>query len=174
MKRTILSALLVALTALGLGACGGDDTAAETRASATATEAPAVEVSDPWARASAKMQNAGALYMTLKSGGGDTLTGVSVPASVAAEAQLHETKMSDSSTSEGMDTHGDTHGAVAEMKEVHSLELPAGESMALKPGGHHIMLMKLSGPLEPGDKVPVTLAFEKAGPVTVDAVVREG
>lgn len=169
MKRTILSVLLVALTALGLGACGGDDTAVETQASAATTAAPAVDVADPWARASAKMQDAGAVYMTLKSGGGDTLTGVSVPASVAAEAQLHETKMSD-----GSNTHGDTHGAVAEMTEVHSLELPAGESVALKPGGHHIMLMKLGGPLEAGDKVPVTLAFEKAGSVTVDAVVREG
>jgi hypothetical protein len=47
------------------------------------------------------------------------------------------------------------------------LSIPPGQSVTLAPGGYHIMLMELKAPLKKGDKVPVTLAFEKAGEVNV-------
>jgi hypothetical protein len=42
----------------------------------------------------------------------------------------------------------------------------------MKPGGHHIMLLGLRRDLKPGDTVKVTLVFEKAGPMSIEAPVR--
>ena len=47
------------------------------------------------------------------------------------------------------------------------ITIPPGQSITLKPGGFHIMLVELKAPLKKGDKVPVTLAFEKAGEAKV-------
>jgi copper(I)-binding protein len=47
------------------------------------------------------------------------------------------------------------------------LSIPPGQSVTLAPGGYHIMMMELKGPLKKGDKVPVTLAFEKAGEIKI-------
>ncbi len=49
----------------------------------------------------------------------------------------------------------------------------AGTTVALEPGGYHIMLMELAKPLVVGEKVKVTLTFEKAGDVVVEAEVRD-
>jgi copper(I)-binding protein len=43
----------------------------------------------------------------------------------------------------------------------------------LKPGGFHMMLMGLTRPLKTGDKVQLTLNFEKAGKIPVTAEVKE-
>ena len=61
-----------------------------------------------------------------------------------------------------------TNNGVMTMRPVENgLSIPAGQSVTLAPGGYHLMLMDLKGPLKKGDKVPVTLAFEKAGEVKV-------
>lgn len=59
------------------------------------------------------------------------------------------------------------------MKEVSSIALPAGEEVKLEPGGYHIMLMGLKGPIESGDEYLITLEFEKAGEVDVQAIARD-
>ena len=59
------------------------------------------------------------------------------------------------------------------MEEVDRVEIPAGGSVTLEPGGHHIMLMDLVEPIEPGDTIPVTLELERAGEIQVDATARE-
>jgi len=51
------------------------------------------------------------------------------------------------------------------------LEIPAGATVMLKPGGYHIMFMELKAPLAKDAKVPVTLVFEKAGSIDVDLKV---
>ena len=45
--------------------------------------------------------------------------------------------------------------------------VPPGQTVAFAPGGYHLMLMGLKGPLKEGDRVKATLTFEKAGPVEV-------
>jgi len=110
----------------------------------------------------APQEKNGAAYMTISSTDGDTLTAVSVPASVAGEAQLHETTTSGGSMSGGMKG----------MKEVSSITIPAGGSVTLKPGGYHVMLMDLAKPIAAGATVPLTLTFQKAGTVKVDAPAR--
>jgi len=141
---------LMAVMAMVIAACGDDDGGGD-----------AIEIGDPWARTSAMVQNAGAAYMTITAGeSGDTLLGVSVDASIAAMAELHESTMGDN----GMMT----------MSMVPSIEIPANGSVSLEPGGYHVMLMNLEAPLESGQTFEITLEFERAGEQTVTVEVREG
>ena len=59
-------------------------------------------------------------------------------------------------------------GGIMKMRELAGgLAIEAGKTVDLAPGGYHLMLMELKAPLKSGDKVPVTLTFEKAGKVEV-------
>jgi copper(I)-binding protein len=59
-----------------------------------------------------------------------------------------------------------------EMRPVERIAIPAGQSVALEPGGFHIMLLDLAEPLELGQQVDLTLVFENAGEVAVTAEIR--
>ena len=75
---------------------------------------------------------------------------------------------------DGMDMgDGSDHGGMMTMREVDSIEVPAGETVALEPGGYHVMLIDLQRDLEPGDTVEATLTFESGAEETVTAEVRE-
>lgn len=115
---------------------------------------PPVSVEQPWARPTLPRQQVGAAYMRLTSPAGDRLLGATSP--VAGRAELHETRMD---------------GDVMRMREVPALELPAGQAVALAPGGLHLMLMGLREPLTPGQRFPVVLQFERAGAVSVEVAV---
>jgi hypothetical protein len=52
------------------------------------------------------------------------------------------------------------------------LPIEPGKTVKLAPGGYHLMMFDLKGPLKQGDKVPVTLEFEKAGKVTLSLEVQ--
>jgi hypothetical protein len=62
------------------------------------------------------------------------------------------------------------------MRAIPGVEIPAGQSLALKPGGYHIMLIDLKQPIKAGDVVPVTVVFEsldkKTQSLEVKAVAR--
>ncbi len=138
---------LLAVLALLTGACGGGGE---------------LSVDDAWARTSAGMQEAGAVYMTITGGDeADRLIGVSVSSDVAQVAELHETAMTEGG--EGM----------MSMQQVTAIDIPADGEATLEPGGFHVMLMKLAQPLATGSTVDLTLTFENAGTVTVSAEVRE-
>ncbi|MEX0759149.1 MAG: copper chaperone PCu(A)C [Tistlia sp.] len=120
-------------------------------------EVAELRVGHPWARASAGAAASGAAYMTIENLGTepDRLIAVATPASKRAE--LH--------------THLEENG-VMKMRQVEGgIELPAGATVALAPGGLHVMLMGLAAPLEQGARFPMTLTFEKAGTLSVDIAV---
>ncbi|MDR3516403.1 MAG: copper chaperone PCu(A)C [Azospirillaceae bacterium] len=119
-------------------------------------KAGSIEITDPWARATIAAASAGAAYLEIRNHGTapDHLIAASTP--VAAEAQLHMTTISN---------------GVAGMRPVETLEIVAGTSTRLAPGGLHIMLMGLKGPLEKGKSFPLTLTFEKAGSLTVPVTI---
>ena len=73
--------------------------------------------------------------------------------------EIHETTMDDAGT--------------MMMGEVPAIDVPAGATVMLEPGGYHIMLMNLAAPLETGQEFDVVLTFEAAGDVTVPVEVRE-
>ncbi len=114
-----------------------------------------------------------AAYATIASKDGDSLTKASVPADIAGMVTLHETTESMSS-GDGMETDDAAMDSMKGMKAVPSIKVPAGGSVELKPGGYHIMLEQLKGPITAGQKIPLTLTFAKAGTVEVDAIAREG
>ncbi len=63
-------------------------------------------------------------------------------------------------------------GDVMKMQPVPGIDVPANGQAELKPGGFHIMLIGLTRDLKAGDKVKLTLTFEKAGQVSLDVTVR--
>ena len=111
----------------------------------------------PWARASAGAAKAGAAYLRIVNAGArdDRLVGVSAP--VAAHAELHTHTMAD---------------GVMRMRKIDGVPVPGKRSVELKPGGRHVMLMGLVGPLKQGSTFPLTLVFERAGTITVPVPVR--
>jgi len=118
-----------------------------------------VTVSGAWARSTPEGATVAAVYATLRSAAGDTLTGVAVAADVARAAQLHETVR-------------DTAGRLA-MRELASLPLPAGRDVAFEPGGRHIMLLGVARPLPPGGTIVLALRFAHAGTIVQRVPVRE-
>jgi len=65
-----------------------------------------------------------------------------------------------------------TGGSMMGMQKMDRLEIPAGGSVELKPGSYHIMLIGLTRELKAGERIDITLKFEKAGDVKVTAEVR--
>ncbi|MCW9033940.1 MAG: copper chaperone PCu(A)C [Rhodospirillales bacterium] len=126
--------------------------------SATPAFAGGIEVSDAWARASAKMAKAGAAFLTIKStGGADRL--IAAKAGVSKKVELH--------------THI-KEGDIMKMRRIEGgIEVPAGGMAMLKPGGHHVMFMGLSAPFNEGTMFPLTLVFEKAGEIQTKVMVKK-
>lgn len=86
----------------------------------------------------------------------DRLVGVS--AAIADHVEMHSMTMD---------------GNVMRMRQVPAIVIPAKGTVDLSPGhGYHLMLVGLKQPLKVGDRIPVTLTFEKAGPVDVDLAVQ--
>lgn len=112
----------------------------------------AIEVSQAWSRPAPLGGNgAGFAVITNRGATADTLVEVSSP--VAARVQIHESMI--------MGGQAMMHARPG------GLPVPAGATVALKPGGWHIMLMGLKQPLKAGDSYPATLTFRKAGKMTV-------
>jgi copper(I)-binding protein len=135
-----------------------------------------VEVSGAWVRTSPMDAANGAAYLTITSPVDDAILSVSVDASVAAAAELHETVMAEpTGTTMAMGTDMDTGTTMAmgemTMREVEEIALPAATAVALAPGGLHVMLLDLVEPLEVGDTITVTLTLESAGELMVEVPV---
>lgn len=154
--RFLVAAALVALA----GGCGDGD-------EPNAGEGP-VSVDEAWARATVPAARTGAVYLVLESVADDALVGVDVSTAVAAGATLHQTVLEPAST--GHDGHD---ADMVTMSGLDELPLPAGEDVALEPGGAHVMLTELAEPLVAGSTFELTLRFATAEPVGVTVEVRE-
>jgi copper(I)-binding protein len=62
---------------------------------------------------------------------------------------------------------------VMSMQHVQQIDIPAGETTMLEPGGLHIMCIDRQAELNPGDQVPISLSFTQAGELIVEAEIRE-
>jgi periplasmic copper chaperone A len=164
MSRSTLSRTFAAVAAASLAAALATGTAlAADPASPAPTAAPmpsmaaGVTVQEPWARAVPDVGTPGAAYLILVNGSevADALLSASSPA--AGTVELHETTP-------------DASGMMA-MHPVERIDLPAGATVALQPGGYHIMLIDLVAPLVEGELMPLTLTFEHAPAITVEVHV---
>jgi copper(I)-binding protein len=114
-----------------------------------------VSASGAWVRAPAPGQDSAAAYVSLTSASADKLTGVD--ASGFGMAMLHVSKV--------------TNG-VSSMADVDGISLPAGQTVTLKPGGFHIMLMDFKSPPVIGSSVTLTFHFLHARDLAVSAHVK--
>lgn len=190
-KRVLAVVSAGAALTLGLGACGNSGTASTSESPATTQAGEGIVVSGQWARATAPGAQVGAVYGEITSRGeADALVGATVPADVAAEAQIHvatttapgdgDGGATTSTTGSHMDMGGSSghdmptgSGSATGMQQVPKLEIPPGATLTLAPGGNHIMLVGLARTLVAGERIQVTLQFEKAPAQTVDVEVRE-
>lgn len=103
-----------------------------------------VSVKDAWVRATVPQQQATGAFMQITAPQNMRLVSASSP--VTPTVEVHEMAMQND---------------VMKMRQVPSIELPAGKPVDLKPGGYHVMLMGLKQALKAGETVPLTLVFER-------------
>ncbi|MCA1525674.1 copper chaperone PCu(A)C [Bradyrhizobium yuanmingense] len=142
MNRINLSLLAVAML---LGTSAG--------VAAEDVKAGDLVISQAWSRATPGGAKVAGGYLTIENKGSAADRLVSVSADIAGKAEIHEMAMDN---------------GVMKMRALDKgLAIDPGKTVKLAPGGNHLMLQELKGPFKQGDKVPVTLQFEKAGKVTV-------
>jgi copper(I)-binding protein len=146
-----MSHIRAALFAAALTVCGSQI------ASAHEFKAGDLEIDHPWSRAVPAGARVAGGYFTIVNHGRNADRLVSVSSDIAAKAGVHEMAVKD-----GVMTMRPVEGG---------LEIPAGGTVALKPGAYHLMFMDLKQHPKKGDNFKATLTFEKAGAVTVDFAV---
>jgi hypothetical protein len=113
---------------------------------AAGAQAQTVEVKNAWVRATVQGQKATGAFMQITAPAASTLVSISTP--VAAVAEVHEMKMD---------------GDVMRRRPLtKGLELPAGTTVQLQPGGYHLMLMELKLPLQKDTTIPITLTLQNS------------
>jgi copper(I)-binding protein len=132
---------------------------------------PEIQIDDAWARPSRPMTAPGqradsaaaavttsAVYFTLRNAGGrsDTLRAASTD--VANAIEIHESRVDD---------------GVMRMRQLQSVEVPAGESVTFRPGGLHVMLIGLTRDLAVGDAFTLTLDLSQSGERSIRVTVRQ-
>jgi copper(I)-binding protein len=136
--------LLAALAALA--ACGG------------CPPSGMVAVHNGWARETTTGVTVSAGYARIENGTGQSvrLTAVDTPA--AGRVEIHNVI---------------NDGGLVRMRPLaDGLDIPAGETVELRPGGYHLMLLDLQRPLRGGERIPVTFRFGTGAPVTASFEVR--
>lgn len=167
-----MTSLVLVIVGVLVGACSAAGT--------TAPAAGGLTVEGAWARTSTGMANAGAAYLVVKNAGTTADALISASSPVAGSAEVHETYVLASPSGAMMPAASDAmpaaSGAMAGemmgMRPVARIDIPAGGSIELKPGGYHIMLMGLKQELVAGSTISLTLTFEKAPPITATLEVR--
>jgi copper(I)-binding protein len=115
-------------------------------------------ISQAWSRATPGGAKVAGGYLTIENKGTAADKLVSVSAAIAGKAEVHEMAMDN---------------GVMKMRLLDKgLAIDPGKTVKLAPGGYHLMLQELKGPFKEGEKVLVTLEFEKAGKVAVSLDVQ--
>jgi copper(I)-binding protein len=108
-------------------------------------------ITQAWTRATPNGAKIGGGYLTIENKGSapDRLIGGS--AEIAGKVEVHEMAMK--------------NGVMTMRPLDNGLTIEPGKTVKLAPGGYHLMMFDLKSPLKQGDKLPLTLDFEKAGKV---------
>lgn len=122
-------------------------------ASAKAHEVKAGDllITNLWSRATPGGAKVGGGYLTIENKGGVADRLISATSPVSGKVEVHEMSM--------------VNGVMTMRPLDSGLAIEAGKTVTLAPGGFHLMLTDLKQPLKEGEKLPVTLEFEKAGKV---------
>jgi copper(I)-binding protein len=116
-----------------------------------------LSVRHPWTRATPPGAEVGVGYLEIRNAGRDPdrLIGASTPAAERVELHVLERE-----------------GEVVKMREAKGLAVPARARLVLRPGGTHLMIVGLRRPFVKGERIPLTLRFEKAGELQVELEVQ--
>ncbi|WP_404369034.1 copper chaperone PCu(A)C [Marinobacter sp.] len=115
-------------------------------------------IEHPWARPTPPNATFGVGYMSITNAGQEDVSLVGAKTPRAARVSIHQSRM---------------HMEMMGMEPMpDGLAIPAGETVELKPNGYHLMLENISGSLEEGERIPLTLAFDGAPDVEVELDVR--
>ncbi len=125
-------------------------------ASAAAAQAPALHVSG-WARATVPGQTSSAAYLSIHNAERTPARLIAVSTPAAAKAGIHSTN---------------TAGGVVRMRPAGPVAIGAGQMVAMKSGGLHVMLTGLKAPLRVGGQLPLTLRFQGGGVVRTSVPIR--
>ena len=116
-----------------------------------------ITVEDAWARATPKGAQVAAGYLTIKNEGAEPDRLVAASARFAGKTEMHQSSVVD---------------GVMKMRPVaDGIPIPPGATVALAPGGYHLMFMNLAAPLTEGETVTGELVFERAGKIEVNYAV---
>ncbi len=154
MRRFLLAVIIgVALGALLIPRLGDNEDDAP-------SPKPAITVRDAWVRATVGSGGMTGAFMVIENAGGaaDRLLSASVDAEIAGAVEIHEMTIGEDQ--------------VMRMRPVEGIDVPAGGSVELKPGGYHIMLLDVKHELTPEDTLTLILTFESGAQVEVSAPVR--
>ncbi|UUX95990.1 copper chaperone PCu(A)C [Aquabacterium sp. J223] len=145
MNPITLTALRAALAALVLAAAGG-----------VAAQSSAVSAERGWTRPTVAGQPAAGGYLVLQNkGGADRVVAASSP--VAQRVELHTMTLDND---------------IMRMRQLDAIDLPAGQTVELRPGGLHLMVFGLKAPLKTGERLPLVLTLEKGGELRTELAVR--
>ena len=115
-------------------------------------------ITQAWSRATPGGAKIAGGYLTIENKGSSPDRLMKGTADISGKIEVHEMAM---------------NNGVMTMRELDKgLAIEPGKTVKLAPGGYHLMLMDLKGALKQGDKVPVTLEFEKAGKVALSLDVQ--
>src|SRR5689334_16547736 len=115
-------------------------------------------ITQAWSRATPGGAKIAGGYLTIENKGSTPDRLIKGSADISGKVEVHEMAM---------------NNGVMTMRELDKgLAIEPGKTVKLAPGGLHLMLMDLKGPLKQGDKVPLTLEFEKAGKVALSLDVQ--
>ncbi len=184
MRANLFRPALVGVAVVALvAACSSSGSSAAPAASAETGAGGSITAADAWARAMAPGTTTSAVYVKLTNGTGvdDALVSVSTPATPTAE--IHEVSLVSAAPAESSGMGGGMSsvapmessgmgGGMMGMHPIEKLPLPAGQTVELKPGSFHIMLIDVPEPLKDGSTIEVTLTFEKAPPITLTVPVK--
>jgi copper(I)-binding protein len=120
--------------------------------------AGALKIVAPWSRATPAGSKVGAGYMVIRNTGSEADRLITAETPAARRVEMHATSMKD---------------GVMSMRQISGgIAIAPGKDVTLAPGGQHMMFIDLKAPLKRGDKIPMTLRFEKAGKVDVELDVQ--
>ena len=131
----------------------------QTVASAESYKVGDLVIDSPYARSTPPLAPVGGGFMTITNNGKETDTLISGESSFSKTLEIHEMSMDN---------------GIMKMAELENgLEIPAGETVVLKPGSYHLMFITLEDQLKPDERRKATLKFEKSGEIEVEFLVRD-
>jgi copper(I)-binding protein len=151
---------LAAALSLNISACGSSSSGGASTVSATTTAAETISLTQAWVRTTdgALDTTMVPLAVTIKNSTANEVSIQSVTSPVAGKVEFHEMAMKD--------------GKMVMQPKADGITIPAGETVVLKPGSDHIMLMGLKKPLPVGEEVTAEFVFSDGTTKTVTAPVK--